>query len=543
MSARRSENMGTRPSNGRRRGRRLTLPPVGSALALALVVVAASGSRARTGPPNAIERQTPALAPQERSALEPAVAEHIQSIEASTAALVRDGAPDDRVALAYGQLGQVYHAYSLAGPAEASYLEAHRLAPADFRWPYLLASLYQQENRVDDALASYERARALRADYAPLSVNVGILALGQNRIDEARTAFQAALAIDPSIAAARYGLGQIAVSERDYARAVEHFSWVLSRVPDANRVHYVLAMAYRGLGQVEEAQAHLRQQGPVGVRVADPIVDALSELIKGARLSLLHGRLAFEAGRYVEAAAAFRNAVAAEPENVSARVNLGSALGQLQDVEGAIEEFAKALELDPDNRSALYNSGALFAGTDRHDQAVLHLTRLLELAPGDHAARVMLGRELTRAGRLEDGLAALAAVTQADPDNEDALLAQVDTLTSLGRHREALGMLEQSYALFPGKGRTVARLAYMLAASPEPDLRNQTRALELSRLVYDRTRAIGHGAVIAMALAGLGRCEEARQWQRELIARAEREDPGLVAPLSADLGRYETSCR
>jgi tetratricopeptide (TPR) repeat protein len=477
-----------------------------------------------------------------RPDLEPAVAEHIRSLEASTAALVRDGASDDRLAEHYGLLGQVYHAYSLARSAEASYLEAHRLAPGDFRWIYLLGHLAQEENRASEALAYYARVRALRSDYVPLLVNVANLQLGLNRIEEARAAFDAALAIDSSTAAARYGLGQIALSQRDYARAVEHFSWVLAEVPDANRVHYALALAYRGLGDIEQAQAHLSQQGPVGVRVADPLVDHLSDLVQGARLSLLQGRLAFEAGRYVEAAEGFRNAVTVEPDSVPARVNLGSALGQLQDVDGAIEQFLEALVLDPDNRTALFNLGALHASQGRHEEAILHLTRLLELTPDDLEARATLGREMRSVGRLEDALTAFATVADTDPGNEDAVLAHVDLLTALGRHQEALEAIEHSYSLFPRRGRTVARLAYILAASPQMDLRDAARALELSRQVYSVTGTVGHGAVIAMALAGLGRCEEAVEWQREMIAKAGQEDPGLLAPLNMDLTHYQASC-
>jgi len=484
-----------------------------------------------------------ALAAQERAALEPAVAEHLRSLEASTEALVRDGAPDERVALAHGLLAQAYHAYSLTELARASYLAAHRLAPADFRWPYLLAYLLQQENLVDEAFSYYDRARALRADYAPLAVHVGNLLLGQNRIEEATSAFEAALAIDASMAAARYGLGQVAMSRRDYARAVEHFSWVLTRVPDASRVHYVLGLAYRGLGQTEQAQAHLRQQGPVGVRVADPHVDGLSDLIQGARLSLLRGRLAFEAGRYAEAAEAFRKAVAAEPENLPARVNLGSALGQLADVDGAIDQFRKALDLDPDNRSALYNIGVLYAARSRHDEAVRHLARLLELTPDDLEARLTLGRELGRLGRLEDALAAFATVAKANPDNEDAVLNQASVFTMLGRHREALDTLERSHALFPTKGRTAAQLASLLATGGQRDLHDSARALELARRVYEATGAVGDGAIMAAALAGLGRCEEAEKWQRELIARAEQAEPARVAALREELERYLASCR
>jgi tetratricopeptide (TPR) repeat protein len=509
-----------------------------ASLGLALAVVcAASTLRAQAG----LAAAQPA--PQSLPELEPAVADHIRSFEAAAADLVRAKATDARLAEAYGLLGQIYHAYSLAAEAEARYLTAHRLAPSDFRWPYLVGHLLQEENRADEALSFYDRARAIRADYAPLAVNVGILHLAQHRIEDAAAAFEAALAIDGSMAAARYGLGQVAMSRRDYARAVEHFSRVLTDVPDATRVHYALALAYRGLGQMDQATSHFGRQGPVGVRAADPLVDGLAELIKGARLSVLHGRLAFEAGRSAEAAEAFRKAVAAEPDSVPARVNLGSALGQLGDVDGAIEEFRSALEREGDNRAALYNLGTLYASRGRLDEAVAHLVRLLALTPEDHQARFTLGQQLRQMGRLEDARAAFAQVAGDVPDHEDAVLGLVDTLTALGRHREALEAVDKSHAQFPTKGRTMARLAYLLAAGAQPALRDPARALDLSRRVYGASGVIGHGAVVAMALAGLGRCQDAVAWQRDLIAKAAQQEPGLLAALRADLTRYETSCR
>ena len=57
------------------------------------------------------------------------------------------------------------------------------------------------------------------------------------------------------------------MSRRNYAEAVEHFEKTLAQVPGANRVHYSLAMAYRGLGNAEKVKTHLAQQGTVGVRV------------------------------------------------------------------------------------------------------------------------------------------------------------------------------------------------------------------------------------------------------------------------------------
>ena len=53
----------------------------------------------------------------------------------------------------------------------------------------------------------------------------------------------------------------------------------LAIVPAANRIHYSLAMSYRGLGELEKAKANLALQGTVGVRRPDPLIEELPELI------------------------------------------------------------------------------------------------------------------------------------------------------------------------------------------------------------------------------------------------------------------------
>ena len=63
-------------------------------------------------------------------------------------------------------------------------------------------------------------------------------------------------------AVARRGLGDVALRERKFAEAIEHFRAVLDRVPQAVAIHYSLAMAYRGLGRMDEARAHLQRRGP-----------------------------------------------------------------------------------------------------------------------------------------------------------------------------------------------------------------------------------------------------------------------------------------
>jgi tetratricopeptide (TPR) repeat protein len=478
--------------------------------------------------------------------LEPEIREQLIALQNSTVTLLRDSAITDlKLSEAYGLLGQVYHAYSLTSPARECYLNASQLSPRDFRWSYLLATVSRQEGRSEDAIKYYKLTRDLRPEYLAAPVNLGNLYLQQNRLEDARVSFIQALSLNAHCTAAKYGLGQVALSLRNYAEAIQYLEQALADAPDANRIHYVLAMAYRGLGNIQKAQSHLQQQGPVGVRVADPLVDGLQELIRGERLRLVRGRMAFDALRFSEAADEFRKAVSANPASIPALVNLGSTLTQLGDFKGAIEQYQEAIRISPTNAAAHFNLAVLLSKQNQHDGAMLHLQSVLRFNPKDDDARLLLAKELLKTGRSEEALAEFSRVVESNPDNEDALLEEVKLLFARKQYKNAVEQLDKSYALFPQKGRTAALLAYLLASNPQYDLRNGKRALALAKLVYESTGSVNHGAIVAMALAELGRCSEAAEWQRRMIDIAERNhDRNMVNKLKADLKRYESQeCR
>jgi len=479
--------------------------------------------------------------------LEADVREQLTSLQSSLSATVKNPATSEsKLAEAYGTMGEIYQAYALGGPAQECYLNASRLAPKDFRWIYLLGKLDQQEGRVDDAVRSYLIARALRPEYVAVPLNLGNIYLQTNRLEEARENFKAALEIEPNNPAADYGLGQMALSAHSYAEAVAYFERALAQAPGANRIHYSLAMAYRGLGNDEQAKTHLAQQGPVGVRAADPVFDSLQDLIKGERVHLIRGKLALESKRFQEAAAEFRKAVAAKPDSLPAHLNLGAALTQLNELKSAAEEFEASLRIDPTNVIAHYNLAVLLANENKHEQAIAHLRSVFEVDPNDVGARFLLAQELMKSNQLDEALSEFSRVVQANPDNEEALLEQVKLLVRKKQYAGALAGLEKAHAQFPRKGQTIVMLAYLLASAPQTDLRNGARALELAQLVYKSTGAVEHGVLVAMALSELGRCSEAADWQRKLIAAAEQQhQTDLLTKLRAGLKQYEAGppCR
>ncbi len=77
----------------------------------------------------------------------------------SSAVAETGNASGRKLADAYGSLAKLFHAYEFFDSAEASYLNAERLAPGDATWPHLLGFLYQQTGRLEEAAEKFEQAR------------------------------------------------------------------------------------------------------------------------------------------------------------------------------------------------------------------------------------------------------------------------------------------------------------------------------------------------------------------------------------------------
>lgn len=494
-----------------------------------------------TAPP-AEEAGEPALLPVPEPSLEglePAVAEQLAQAReelASYASLA--GVPPAGRAEAYGELGRLYHAYGLAAPAEAAYRNAHALAPEAFDYAYLLAYLLQNEGRYEEAVEAYERARALQETPGAL-VHMAEALLELGRLDEAETLLRRVLSAAPQSPSARAVLGQIALSRGEHELAVGYLESALDAVPQATRLHYPLALAYRGMGQMEKAQEHLERRGEIGVRPPDPLIDELDELKTGERVHVLRGRTAFRFGDFEAAAREFRRAVEENPESVGPRVNLGSALGQLGDRIGAIHQFRQALEIEPENFAARYNLGVLLGLEGKPAEALPHLTRAVELQPGDGEAWRELAEALVLLGRAEDALAAYTRASGILPYDPDTRLGEVQLLVDLGRYEQAGQRLEESHAVAPREPRIVNGYARFLAAAPDPTLRDAERALALATQLMEAQPTAEYAETLALALAEAGRCDEAAEWQeRALQAFRQAGDEARLPGLEAALARY-----
>ena len=479
--------------------------------------------------------------------MEDAVASQLADAQDSLTALAKqENLADAELSQGFGTMGELYHAYEFFDSAEACYTNATQLAPRAYSWIYLLAILQHRQGQLEQAITAYEHVCGLAPQNVACLVRLGTAQLEANQATAAEQMFQRAAQLSNDSAAIHAGLGQAAFAQEHYEDAVTHFEAALQLVPDANRLHYPLAMAYRQLKQEDKAKAHLEQRGTVGVKAADPFMNRIESLVQGTRLQLVRGKLAFQAERYPEAAVAFNAAIQADPQNAVAWVNLGTVLVQMSRTGPAITHFREALRFDPDNVTAHYNLGALLVSSGEFEQAVPHLRTAIVEAPRDAQAHYHLGTALSQLGREDEALVHYAIANDYSPNNETLIGQIAELLSRQGRFRAARGRLEAAHARFPTAGHTAHMLARFLATSPDPRVRDGQRALDLAQQVYKAKKDPHYVETIALALAELDRCEEASEWQRQLVEQAGKlGDAILTRRVQEALTRYEqgSPCR
>ncbi len=127
---------------------------------------------------------------------------------------------------------------------------------------------------------------------------------------------------------------------------------------------------------------------------------ACSELLAQGQSSLERARELVSKGSFDKAEAMLRQTIAADPNNIDARVLLGTTLA-LQGVRGeAIEQLAEAVRLNPNSATAHNEFGMVLSRFVEMKAARQEFERSLELDPGLAEAHVNLSLVLAQAGEL-----------------------------------------------------------------------------------------------------------------------------------------------
>lgn len=221
----------------------------------------------------------------------------------------------------------------------------------------------------------------------------------------------------------------------------------------------------------------------------------------------------YERGRWAEAEAELRKAIAVNPDQGEWHFNLGLTLEADDRDEEALASYMRAVNLLPDEPSPLIAAGMISNRLGRFDAALELLERATRIDPACEIAYAHRMDSLIRLGRHEDAETVFYLAQQQINDAPNCLLMMAESLIHQGSWEKAGWCLREALRLEPTLRRARARLGAVLAATGQPD-----RAVQmLLRELRDDPGNIDTLLDLGELLADLNRLPEAAEKFRRVL--------------------------
>lgn len=455
-------------------------------------------------------------------------------------------APPAELAPAFGEMGKLFMAAEYYDAAEACLKNAQQLDAANIRWPYYLGHVFRYRSDAARAASYFEQALTHAPQDVASLVWLAEMNLTLDKPDAALEPLRKAQTVDPSSGAVLYGLGRVALAKQDYGQAVKSLESALAISPQSTRLHYPLALAYRGLGNREKAEEHLRLRGEVDLPPQDPLLAEVSGLLQNADAFEARASQALGAKQWAEAAANLRKAIEISPNNAFSRLNLGTALYMQGDADAALEQYREAVRLSPTLARAHFAIGVLMESRGQDNEAIEAFNAAIASDERYVEPRFSLANALRRGGRVQESLSQYMEVLRLDPAVSQASFGYAMGLVRLGRYQEAKSRFEAAMKQFPDQPGFAHALARLLAAAPDDRVRDGARAISIMTELLKSQQTLTMAETMAMALAESGRYDEAARWQQDAISAAtdgKREDVARKLAVNLRLYQSRQPCR
>ena len=291
---------------------------------------------------------------------------------------------------------------------------------------FQLAYAYTALKRPDDARQEYERSIALDPKMPEAQLNLGILLLERQPAD-AVAALRRAVELLPSESRPRYLLGLAQERSGDFSGAAESFAGATRLDPKDLDSLTRLGQVLLRLGKSADAEGKFR--AALELQANSP------EALEGLAQSL-------DQQKKPQAVDAYRNYLAAEPDDKAARLRLVHLLVEQQKYDEAVAENAKDNAGQPATVDDLKLRADIEINQKKLDEAITTLRRAIALAPNDAQLHGGLGRIYLEKRQFADAEKELKAALELDRNNLAYWKDLSSTYYLAGNYQAALAALD-----------------------------------------------------------------------------------------------------
>jgi tetratricopeptide (TPR) repeat protein len=338
----------------------------------------------------------------------------------------------------------------------------------DIAWAHFqLGYAYTALKRTDEARAEYERATTLDPKMSEAFLNLGIL-LTEKDPAAAVAPLRRAVDLLPAQSRPRFLLGHALERSGDIPAAVESYESALGLDPRDVETTIHLGNLYSSLKRYLDAEAKFRA--------------ALEQEPKSPQ-ALLGLAQALDAQKKPEAAAAYRDYLAAQPDAPGAQSRVIHLLLDQKQYDAALAELDRADAGKPPTLDSLRSRADIQIAQKKWDDSIVTLHKAIALAPNDAQLHGGLGRVFMQKRDFPSAEKEIKAALQLDRNNLTYWKDLSSTYYLGGNFPGAIATLDIiAKAETPGPGEWFIRaLCYDKLNQPKPALEAYEKFLELDQ--------------------------------------------------------------
>jgi len=261
---------------------------------------------------------------------------------------------------------------------------------------------------------------------------------------------------------------------------------------------------------------------------------------EAAGVLLQRARLLAVRGEKQRSLADIDKALDIAPDDTSARVLRARVHQQAGDTEKALADLEAVLRDEPDLPGALELRGLIAAEQGDYDTAIRDFRRLVAKNPDDAVLVTQLGTLYLAAKQPREAIRRFTRALEIDAENFPSRRGRSDAEITIGDHKAARADLEKALELRPDDTGVLNNLAWLLATSPDNDLRDGKRAIELAAKACEKTewKEAHIVSTLAAGHAETGDFAAAMKFSRQAV-ELEEDAAEVKEQLRQELASYE----
>ena len=350
---------------------------------------------------------------------------------------------------------------------------------------YYIGTIARYLGKIDLAITSFKALTRILPFKAEYHLNLGELYESQNRLQEALQSYERVVTINPEEINVWNRIGDLNLDTGDDSAAVRAFQLVLETLENGTaprasgglsaaeiEAHYGIGHAYQAQGNFEKAEYHVTRAIELLEKQALAMRDrtgnnrarsreriGLAARIREYRYTLAYIYIRFNAAQ--KAVDAFEKVLEVDDKYVPALTGIGIAHQMLDNVKQAETYLLKAVRLSSNGEAPeAYNAlGYLYAEQGKKlDEAATLVLRALKSAPTSGAYLDSLGLIYFKQGKLDAAIKNLEQANHYLPDTPEILLHLTDAYLEKGLKQKALQTLEHAVRIEPNNAELRQKL-------------------------------------------------------------------------------------